>query len=133
MLRAIERGYIQQEIQNAAYAFQRAVDSGEQILVGVNSFTGNGNPDGAVAEKNVPTQRIDPALETRQVERLRALRQRREPVRHAAALRSVTEAARTGANLMPPLLTAVEADATVGELSDTLRAIFGESRESVTL
>ena len=54
-------------------------------------------------------------------------------MRHAAALRSVTEAARSGANLMPHLLTAVEADATVGELSDTLRAVFGEYRESVTL
>jgi methylmalonyl-CoA mutase N-terminal domain/subunit len=134
MLRAIERGYIQQEIQNAAYAHQRAVDSGEQILVGVNAFNANTNPDGAAEEeKNVSLQRIDPALEARQIERLRALRQRRDPLRHAATLRSVAEAARTGANLMPPLLTAVEADATVGELSDTLRAIFGEYRESVTL
>jgi methylmalonyl-CoA mutase N-terminal domain/subunit len=129
MLRAIERGYIQQEIQSAAYAFQRAVDSGEQILVGVNAFTSNHSE----AEPSVPLQRIDPALEARQVERLRALRQRRDSVRHAAALRSVTEAARSGANLMPHLLTAVEADATVGELSDTLRAVFGEYRESVTL
>ncbi len=133
MLRAIERGYIQQEIQYAAYSFQRAVDSGGQILVGVNSFTGNGNPDGASEEKTVPTQRIDPTLEARQVERLRALRQRRDATRHAAALRSVAEAARSDVNLMPPLLIAVEANATVGELSDTLRAVFGEYRESVTL
>jgi methylmalonyl-CoA mutase, N-terminal domain len=131
MLRAIERGYIQQEIQNAAYAHQRAVDSGEQIIVGVNAFTGNhGDSD---AEPSVPLQRIDPTLEIRQVERLRALRQRRDPARHAEALRSVTDAARSGANLMPHLLTAVEADATVGEISDTLRTVFGEYRESVTL
>jgi len=139
MLRAIERGYIQQEIQNVAYAFQRAVDSGEQILVGVNAFTTNhADPDAyshshSNSEPSVPLQQIDPTLEARQVERLRALRLRRDPARHAAALRSVAEAARSGANLMPALLTAVEADATVGELSDTLRAIFGEYRESVML
>jgi methylmalonyl-CoA mutase N-terminal domain/subunit len=142
MLRAIERGYIQREIQNAAYVFQRAVDSGEQILVGVNAFPADhaaaaeadshthSEPD---SEPSIPLQRIDPTLEARQVERLRALRQRRDPVRHATALRCVAEAARSGANLMPHLLTAVEADATVGELSDTLRALFGEYRESVTL
>jgi methylmalonyl-CoA mutase, N-terminal domain len=141
MLRAIERSYIQQEIQNAAYAFQRAVDSGEQLLVGVNAFTANhtdpdthsnSNAEPSVPLQQIDLQRIDPTLEARQVERLRALRLRRDPTCHAAALRSVTEAARTGANLMPPLLTAVEADATVGELSDTLRAVFGEYRESVT-
>jgi methylmalonyl-CoA mutase N-terminal domain/subunit len=133
MLRAIERGYIQQEIQNAAYAFQRAVDAGEQILVGVNAFTTNHADTHSEAEPSVPLQQIDPTLEARQVERLRALRQRRDPARHAAALRSVTEAARSGANLMPHLLTAVEADATVGEIADTLRAVFGEYRESVTV
>jgi methylmalonyl-CoA mutase, N-terminal domain len=130
MLRAIERGYIQQEIQNAAYAHQRAVDAGEQIIVGVNAFTTNGSSDEATEATGISTQRIDPALEARQVERLRALRLRRDPVRHAASLQQVTDAARDGANLMPHLLTAVESDATVGEIADTLRVIFGEYRES---
>ncbi|HWZ51763.1 MAG TPA: methylmalonyl-CoA mutase family protein [Granulicella sp.] len=134
MLRAIERGYIQQEIQNAAYAHQRAVDSGEQIIVGVNAFTANRNLEEA-AEETTPTQlqRIDPALEARQIERLRALRLRRDPARHSASLRSVTDAARAGSNLMPHILTAVEADATVGEIADVLRSVFGEYHESVTL
>jgi methylmalonyl-CoA mutase, N-terminal domain len=133
MLRAIERGYIQQEIQNAAYAHQRAVDAADQIIVGVNAFTTNGSSSEATAATAVSTQRIDPALEARQVERLRALRLRRDPACHAAALQQVTDAAHDGSNLMPHLLTAVEADATVGEIADTLRAVFGEYRESVTL
>jgi methylmalonyl-CoA mutase, N-terminal domain len=128
MLRAIERGYIQQEIQNAAYTFQRDLESGAAIQVGVNAFTTEAESDAAV-----PTQRIDPTLEARQVERLRALRLRRDPGPHAAALRAVSDAARNGNNLLPPILIAVEAYATVGEIADTLRTVFGEYRESVTL
>jgi methylmalonyl-CoA mutase N-terminal domain/subunit len=129
MLRAIERGYIQQEIQNAAYAHQRAVEAGETLIVGVNAFLGETDSAGAA----VPIQQIDPTLEGRQVERLRALRQRRDPLRHAAAVRSVTDTARSGENLLPAILAAVEADATVGEIADALRAVFGEYQESVTL
>jgi methylmalonyl-CoA mutase N-terminal domain/subunit len=125
MLRAIEQGYVQREIQNAAYAYQRAVDSGEAIVVGVNAFTSEAVP--------TPTQSIDPDLERRQVERVRALRQRRNPTPHAAALKSVEEAARNGSNLMPQIVTAVESEATVGEIADTLRAVFGEYRETVVL
>jgi methylmalonyl-CoA mutase N-terminal domain/subunit len=128
MLRAIERGYIQQEIQNAAYAFQRDLESGATVQVGVNAFTTAAEPDAAV-----PTQRIDPKLEACQVERLRALRLRRDPGPHAAALRAIADAARIGNNLLPPILAAVEADATVGEIADTLRTVFGEYRESVTV
>ena len=126
MLRAIERGYIQQEIQNAAYQHQRAVDSGEAVVVGVNRFE-------LEEEKAIPIQRIDEALESKQVERLRALRARRDMARWQAALRAVEEAARSGANLMPRILAAVESNATVGEISDAMRNVFGEYRESVVI
>jgi methylmalonyl-CoA mutase, N-terminal domain len=125
MLRAIERGYVQREIQNAAYDYQRAVDEKEAIVVGVNEFT---SEDAAV-----PIQRIDEALEGRQVERLRALRVRRDAGVHAAALRGVEDAARGGENLMPRILQAVESYATVGEIANVLRGVFGEYRETVTV
>jgi methylmalonyl-CoA mutase N-terminal domain/subunit len=126
MLRAIERGYVQREIQNAAYGYQRAVDAKEAIVVGVNEFSSE-------QEVAVPIQRIDEALEGRQVERLRALRVRRDMSVYAAALRRVEEAARGGGNLMPQILHAVESYATVGEIADVLRRVFGEYRETVTV
>jgi len=126
MLRAIESGYVQGEIQKAAYEYQRAIERGEQIVVGVNQF---------VAEKeiSVPTLRIDPDLERRQVERVRALRARRNSAQAAAAVAAVEARARTGENLMPAIAAAVEAFATVGEISDALRRVFGEYTESVVL
>jgi methylmalonyl-CoA mutase N-terminal domain/subunit len=126
MLRAIERGYVQREIQNAAYAYQRAVDDKEAIVVGVNEFASE-------REVAVPIQRIDEALEGRQVERVRALRTRRDAGVHAEALRRVEDAARGGANLMPHILRAVESYATVGELANVMRGVFGEYRETVTV
>jgi methylmalonyl-CoA mutase, N-terminal domain len=126
MLKAIERGYVQQEIQNAAYEYQQAVDRGEAVVVGVNRFD-------LEQEKPIPIQRIDEGLEARQVERVRALRVRREAGACQAALRAVEDAARTGENLMPRILNAVEAHATVGEISDAMRRLFGEYRESVVL
>src|SRR6202000_1318027 len=93
-LRAIEQGYIQQEIQNAAYDFQQGVDSQKNIVVGVNRFQTEG-------EKAVPVLRIDEALETRQVERLRGMRQRRDKAAWESAIQGVEEAARNGSNLMP--------------------------------
>jgi methylmalonyl-CoA mutase N-terminal domain/subunit len=126
MLRAIEQGYVQREIQTAAYAYQRAVDAKEAIVVGVNEFA-------AEQEVAVPTQQIDEALEARQVERVRALRLRRDGGVHAAALRRVEDAARGGTNLMPQILNAVESYATVGEIADVLRRVFGKYRESVTV
>ncbi len=125
MLAAIERGYVQREIQNAAYEYQRAVDAKEAIVVGVNEFTG--------ADAAVPIQRIDEALEGRQVQRLQALRARRDAEVHAAALRGVEDAARGGENLMPRILDAVESYATVGEIANVLRGVFGEYRETVTV
>ncbi|HET9406137.1 MAG TPA: methylmalonyl-CoA mutase family protein [Candidatus Sulfotelmatobacter sp.] len=126
MLKAIERGYVQQEIQNAAYEYQQAVDRQAAIVVGVNRFT-------VEEEKPIPIQRIDPGLEPKQIERVRALRARRDTVSWLAALKSVEEAARSEENLMPRILTAVEANATVGEISDTMRKVFGEYHEAVVI
>jgi methylmalonyl-CoA mutase N-terminal domain/subunit len=126
MLRAIERGYVQQEIQNAAYEYQQAVDRGEAIVVGVNRFE-------LEEEKPIPIQRIDEALEAKQVERIRALRARRDPASWQAALREVEDAARASSNLMPRILAAVEASATVGEISDAMRRVFGEYKEAVVV
>ncbi|HEY8669696.1 MAG TPA: methylmalonyl-CoA mutase family protein [Terriglobales bacterium] len=126
MLKAIERGYVQQEIQNAAYEYQRAVESGDATVVGVNSFqqeTGN----------HVPIQRIDESLERKQVERVRALRSSRDSTLWKKAIENVQATARSGENLMPGILTAVEAYATVGEISDALRAVFGEYQETVVV
>jgi methylmalonyl-CoA mutase, N-terminal domain len=126
MLRAIERGYVQREIQNAAYEYQRAVDANEAIVVGMNEFTSE-------QEVAVPIQRIDEALEGRQVERVRAMRLRRDKEVHASALRRIEDAARGGSNLMPQILHAVESYATVGEIADVMRKVFGEYRETVTV
>jgi methylmalonyl-CoA mutase N-terminal domain/subunit len=126
MLRAIEQGFVQQEIQNAAYEFQRAVDSGSAIIVGVNRFTREGEP-------GIPLQHIDESLERKQVEQVRALRTRRDAIRWQAALQAVTDAARGGSNLMPAILEAVESYATVGEIAGTLRKVFGEYQETVVI
>jgi methylmalonyl-CoA mutase N-terminal domain/subunit len=125
-LRAIEQGYIQQEIQNAAYDFQQSVDRLENVVVGVNRFQTEGH-------KGIPIQRIDEALEGRQVERLRALRARRDKAVWGAAIQAVEDAARSGDNLMPHLIHAVESYCTVGEISDTLRQVFGEYQETVVI
>jgi methylmalonyl-CoA mutase N-terminal domain/subunit len=126
MLKAIERGYVQQEIQNAAYEYQQAVDRHEAIVVGVNQFHVDG-------EKAVPIQRIDEALERKQVERLRALRAKRDPKPWQAALKAVEDAARSEENLMQRILAAVEANATVGEISDAMRKVYGEYKEAVVI
>ena len=126
MLKAIERGFVQQEIQNAAYEYQQSVDRLEQVVVGVNRFQ-------AQEEKSIPIQRIDPEQEPRQVERLRALRARRDKGAWESSLRRVEDAARSGENLMSNIINAVEAYATVGEISDAMRRVFGEYRETVVI
>ena len=126
MLKAIERGFVQQEIQNAAYEYQRQVDHEEAIVVGVNRFE-------VEEEKPIPIQRIDPALEPKQIERVRALRAKRNAEAWKTALQSVEDAARSGANIMPRILAAVEAQATVGEISDAMRKVFGEYKEAVVI
>jgi len=131
MLRAIEGGFVQREIQNAAYEFQRAVDRREQIVVGVNAF--ETQPDDMEQEKSPALQRIDPELERRQVERLRAFRARRDPAAAAAAVRRVEETARSGGNLMPAIVEAVESQATLGEICDAMRGVFGEYKEVMVI
>ena len=121
-LTAIEQGVIQREIQETAYQAQQKVDSGESVVVGVNRY---------VREEDTAIEvlRIDAEIEHRQIERVRAVRMSRDEVRWHAALERVTAAALDGSNLMPRLIEAVEARATVGEISDTLRRVFGEHKE----
>ena len=126
MLRAIETGYVQQEIQKSAYEYQQAVERGEQVVVGVNRFQTD-------QERPIPTLRIDPEIERSQIARLQALRARRDAAKSRAALEEVERRARGAENLMPAILAAVEAYATVGEISDALRRAFGEYRESVVI
>jgi methylmalonyl-CoA mutase N-terminal domain/subunit len=126
MLRAIDAGFVQAEIQKAAYAYQQAVERGEQVVVGVNRFQ-------AEKEKPIPTLRIDPEIERAQIARLQAIRARRDAARVRDALAEVERRAAGTENLMPAILTAVEADATVGEISDAMRRAFGEYRESVVI
>ena len=126
MLRAIEAGYPQMEIQKSAYEYQQAVESGEQVVVGVNRFQ-------TTEGQSIPTMRIDPEIERSQIARLNSLRARRDSAKSQAALEEVERRARGSENLMPGILAAVEAYATVGEISDALRRAFGEYRESVVI
>ena len=119
VLAAIESGFIQAEIQEAAYRAQQAIDACDAIVVGVNRFA---------AEETAPieTHRIDPRIETNQAARVAGLRSARDSQAQRNALAAVERAARDGTNLVPPIIAAVEALATVGEISDTLRGVFGE-------
>jgi methylmalonyl-CoA mutase N-terminal domain/subunit len=118
-LAAIEKGFIQGEIQNAAYAYQQAVEQGRAVVVGVNKFQ--------QAEAEPPaTFRLDPALEAQQIARLRQLRASRDAVSVEARLSALEAAARSSDNLMPHILSCAEAHGTVGEISDRLRRVFGE-------
>jgi len=126
MLRAIESGFVQTEIQKAAYEYQRAVETKEQIVVGVNDFV-------AAEERSIPTLRIDPQIEREQIERLQALRAKRDSDKAKTAIVELERRAATQENLMPAILGAVEAYATVGEISDALRRAFGEYQESVVI
>ncbi len=121
-LAAIERGEIQRQIQESAYRDQQAVDRGDRTVVGVNRFD---DDDGV----GIDILRIDPAVETEQRERVARVRASRDPVGWRAALDAVAATARGGGNLVPPIVAAVEARATVGEIADTLRTVFGEYRE----
>jgi methylmalonyl-CoA mutase N-terminal domain/subunit len=126
MLRAIEAGFVQGEIQKAAYEFQRAVEKKEQIVVGVNDFV-------AEEPRTIPTLRIDADIERSQITRLNALRAKRDSARAKSALAELQRRAATSENLLPAILAAVEAYATVGEISDALRRVFGEYQESVVI
>jgi len=126
MLRAIEIGWVQKEIHESAYAYQRAIESGEQVVVGVNRFV-------LPEDRPIPVLRIDPEIEQAQVEHLRRIKAERDAAAVRRALAELEEAARSTENLMPFIIRAVEAYATLGEISDCLRRVFGEHRESVSL
>jgi len=119
-LAAIEAGLIQREIQESAYKAQMAIDAADSVVVGVNRYAEDGN--GSAFE----TLQIDENVERRQVERIRAVRASRSQSAAASALDGVTQAARGRENLVPRIITAVEAHATVGEIADAMRGVFGE-------
>jgi methylmalonyl-CoA mutase N-terminal domain/subunit len=125
MVRAISTGYVQREIQDAAYAWQRRVEARDQLVVGVNAFRSDDPP--------VTAAEVDPALEARQVERVRAVRQERSARSVRSALDALRAAARGVDNLVPPILAAVKVEATLGEIADALREVFGEYQERVVL
>jgi methylmalonyl-CoA mutase N-terminal domain/subunit len=126
MLRAIESGYVQREIQKAAYEYQQSVEQNKRVIVGVNRYR-------TEHQEPIPILRIDPAVEQEQIERLRALRARRDAARSSKAIAEVESRARSGENLLPAILAAVEAYATVGEISDAMRRVFGEHQETLAL
>jgi methylmalonyl-CoA mutase N-terminal domain/subunit len=126
MLRAIEAGYPQREIERRAFEHQRAVEKGERVVVGVNQFVAEHEPP-------VPVAAIDPALETEQVARVRAARARRNQAETDRALAALRDAATGGGNLVAPIVGAVKAVATVGEIADVLRSVFGEYVPARTL
>jgi methylmalonyl-CoA mutase, N-terminal domain len=121
-LAAIEAGFIQQQIQDAAYVAQQAIDSSEAIVVGVNRFADASPPTTDVFQ-------LDAEIEHRQVERVRALRASRSQTEWRGALDAIETAARGTTNLMPPIIAAVEASATLGEIADVMRKVFGEHQD----
>jgi methylmalonyl-CoA mutase, N-terminal domain len=125
-LAAIEAGYQQRQIQEAAYRVQREIEAEERIVVGVNRFRDDALPSPEL-------QRIDPAGEREQVDRLRRLRAERDEAAWAAALERLEQAAAGQENLLPPIIDAVKARATLGEISDRLRVAWGEHRELITV
>jgi methylmalonyl-CoA mutase N-terminal domain/subunit len=125
MVSAIEQGYPQREIQNSAYQYQLEVERKQRLIVGQNAFTQDA--------PEVPVMRVDPKLEREQVDRLRAIRARRAAGPHAEALTKIEAAAKGTDNLLPLILEAVKADATVGEISNVLRSVWGEHQETLVL
>ncbi len=124
MLAAIEAGYVQREIERAAYDYQKAVEAQTEIVVGVNKFQ--------VAEDTpIPTLKIDPATEEAQKQRVQKVRAERDSKAAMKALAEVESAAKSGENLMPRIITAVESYATLGEIADAMRRVFGEYQDSM--
>ena len=126
MLRAIETGYVQREIQEAAYEYQRAVEKQAEIVVGVNRFQ-------IEEDESIPIMRVDESIERNQIERIRAVREKRDPAKAENALGKLEEAARGTENMLPRILDCVESYVTVGEISHRLRKVWGEYREAVTV
>jgi methylmalonyl-CoA mutase, N-terminal domain len=128
VLAAVESGYIQQQIQEAAYRTQQAIDAGEEVVVGVNRFVQLPNPNSRIP--GVQPFHLDPEIERRQVQQLRAVRAGRSHDSWQAAMARVEAAAQDGSNLVPPIIAAVEARATLGEIADALRRVFGEYHDA---
>ncbi|MBN1243176.1 MAG: methylmalonyl-CoA mutase family protein [Spirochaetales bacterium] len=125
-VKAIEHGFVQQEIQDAAYAYQMDVESGERVVVGLNKFqVKEAAPEGLL--------RVDPSVGASQAAKLGALRAKRDSSKVETALAALKAASKTDANLMPPIVEAVKAYATLGEICDVLRATFGEYQQKVTI
>ena len=116
---AIERGFMQREIHNAAFAYQREIESKERIIVGVNSFTAGYEPPGDILK-------VNPAIEQKQRSRVTRVRAERDQLAAQNSLAAVEQAARDGCNLMPPIIDAVRAWVTLGEIADAMRRVFGE-------
>lgn len=126
VLAALEKGFLQKEIQDSAYQEQKAQEEGTRVVVGVNRYTEE-------APRAIPLLRIDPAVEEKQKVRLKHSRQARSQDQWERALNRIVSTARGRDNLMPAILAAADAGATVGEISDTLRQVFGEFQETVIL
>jgi methylmalonyl-CoA mutase N-terminal domain/subunit len=116
---AIERGYMQREIQNAAFMYQREIETKNRIIVGVNEFTSGDVPPGDILK-------VNPAIEQKQRARIERIRAERNLEQATKAIARVEQVARDGANLMPPIIDAVRAYATLGEIADAMRRVFGE-------
>ena len=125
MLAAIERGWVQSEIQNSAYRYQREIEKDERIVVGINEFQDD-------EDSPIPIHVIDPELERAQIENLNAARSNRDASAVSRALEQLEAAAQTDENLMPHILAAVESYATVGEIADAFRKVHGEYQEALT-
>ena len=126
MLKAIEEGYVQREIQEAAYEYQKAVEKKEEIVVGVNKFQ-------IEEDETIPILKVDEKIERGQIERLKALREKRDSNKVETALTKLVESAVGDENLLPKILDCVENYVTVGEISNKLRTVWGEYREAVTI
>jgi methylmalonyl-CoA mutase N-terminal domain/subunit len=118
---AIEQGFIQNEIARSAYEYQRGIESGGKIIVGVNKFTVD-------KETEIPIFKIDDSIRTVQSERLKVLKEKRDSKKTKECLINISNAAKDGSNLMPHVIAAVEAHCTLGEIADELRGEFGEYR-----
>jgi methylmalonyl-CoA mutase N-terminal domain/subunit len=126
MLKAIENGFPQREIQEAAFQYQKAVETNDAVVVGVNKFQIEENT-------TIPIHKVDEKIERGQIERLRALREKRDQSKAENALVKLEEAATGTENLLPKILDCVENYVTVGEISHRLRKVWGEYREAVTV
>ena len=125
-VKAIQSGFPQHEIQQSAYTYQKEIEDKTRLIVGMNAFT-------MEEDATPPIMQIDPALEKQQIARLQALRSQRDNQKVTAALHTLEQSAHGTDNLMPPLIAAVESYATLGEIADTLRGVFGEYQERVVL